>query len=105
MRSWGADEFQHEAWMGVRDLIDRFGLASRLPEFPALALYYHLPPYARPKLRDFRNPNENKVLLEDMTLLRNERNINWSYRRCSMMSHLTWGGKRRKYMELSLIHI
>lgn len=34
-----------EGWLQCRKLVDKYGLKERLPEYPILAKYYHLPPY------------------------------------------------------------
>lgn len=103
---YAAKEFLQEAWRGMRDLIDKYELGSRLPDFPELALYYHLPPYAYAQLQKqvLRNvPNQSvvtdKALHKDMLLLANEKRIYWQYRRVQLLGHLTWGKKRRKYKE------
>lgn len=101
---WGADEFQYEAWAGVRGMIDRYDLASRLPEFPNLALYYHLPNYAHPKLREMLPPipkvsGGSEMLRKKVALLINERKIYWKRKRVQIMALLTCGKRRQKYVE------
>lgn len=103
---YAAKEFLHDAWQGIRNLIDKYELGSRLPDFPDLALYYHLPPYAYTQLQKkvlamFRNQEvfTDKALRKDMLLLANERRIYWQYRRVQLLGHLAWGKKRLKYKE------
>ena len=101
---WAADEFLHEAWVSIRNMIDEFELGSRLCEFPDLALYYHLPPYAYKRLKSQilhsipSGQNANNARKE-MILLANFNYIYWSYRRFQLLALLTFGKKRRKYKD------
>jgi len=96
IRQWAAKEFQYQAWSGMRALVDKYGLESRLHEFPDLALYYYLPPYVYDTLRkNVIDSNLNK----NLCLFANERHIYWTYRRMQLLSLLTWGKKKRKYKE------
>lgn len=82
---WGADEFQYQAWKGICSLIRRFELGERLPEFPLLASYVQLPPFARGFIR-----------METFLLSKSWR-IYWMYRLSLLICFLTWGEKRRRY--------
>lgn len=96
IRQWAAKEFQYQAWSRMCALVDKFGLESRLPEFPDLALYYYLPPYVYDTLR---KKVIDSNLKKYMYLFANERYIYWTYRRMQLLSLLTWGKKKRKYKE------
>lgn len=99
------DAYLHEAWCGVRNLIDKYSLTSKLSKFSDLALYYHMPPYASTKLYDyihhdaiisFKNDKEKK----DILLLINEKKILKKYRRTQFLTSITWGKKRREYEDI-----
>lgn len=99
-----ADEYLHEAWLGVRNLVDTFELYPYLNKFPELALYYHIPPYAMSRLVEIMYPNASQCdvseeLGRDVLLLLHEKKIQRTYRRFQLLSHLSWGKKRSIYQK------
>lgn len=101
--NWAADQYQYEAWAGVRRLIDKYELGARLPDFPRLALYYHLPDYAHCELKNMTLHLANSSDHVDMdlkhiiTLLSKEKMIRWTYIRARLMCCVTWGERCDKY--------
>lgn len=79
-----------EGWKKSCQLIDTYGLKERLPEFPKLAIYYHIPPYVVsalnniiknnivPELKKIANNTETAIgkqielLQQDIELNKNE---------------------------------
>lgn len=107
LRYWleqcASEEFQYDAWNGIRAIIHKYALTRDLPLNPKLASYYYLPGYAKQALLSNNyNVNTSKqvnAIRTDMLLLANESKIFWKYQRTKLLSIITWGKTRRKYKE------
>lgn len=83
---WAADEYHHEAWIDIRNMIGEFELGARLQEFPDLALYYHLPPCAHKQLEDVRK--------KETALLAHGKHIYRMYHFYQLLIPFSWGARR-----------
>ena len=95
---WSANEFLHEAWLGIRQLIDKYNLGSRLVDFPDLALYYHIPSYALNRLQknaEYKDTSGKFTIF----LLSNYHRIAKNYRLAQIKSIFAWGKRRTQYIE------
>lgn len=57
-----------EGWRESRRLMETYGLLERLPEFPLLAVYYHLPPYVVTALQK---------MVQDKTMTEVSKKLKW----------------------------
>lgn len=95
---WAADEYLHAAWEGIRLLIKKYNLESRLVDFPDLALYYYIPPYASDVLLRRINKNREEII-RNQALVFNYSRLLWRYRLTQFKVLFSWGKRKVRLVE------